>query len=111
MMVGSSGGMIIVNSGKWPCGFCGNGVQANSVQCTVCKKWIHKRCSGVRGDLSRVADVSGVDNVMGQSRASTLEMKGRVYASCVRSSMTYGSETRLVGVEPITTFIRSGRLK
>ena len=32
------------------------GVQANSVQCTVCKKWIHKRCSGVRGDLSRVAD-------------------------------------------------------
>ena len=71
-----------------------------------------------------------------------------VYASCVRSSMTYGSETRsllvdvglkferaemqmirwmcgislkdrrtneelrrLVGVEPITTFIRSGRLR
>ena len=28
------------------------------------------------------------------SRASPLEMKGRVYASCVRSSMTYGSETR-----------------
>ena len=66
------------------------------------------------------------------SRAPPLEMKGRVYASCVRSSMTYGSETRpylvdvglkferaemkdrrtneelrrLVGVEPITTFIR-----
>ena len=77
-----------------------------------------------------------------------LEMKGRVYATCVRSSMTYGSETmpllvdvglkferpemqmirwmcgisledrmtneelrRLVGVEPITTFIRSGRLR
>ena len=35
------------------------------------------------------------------SRASLLEMKGRVYASCVRSSMTYGSETRplLVDVE------------
>ena len=75
-------------------------------------------------------------------------MKGQVYASCVRSSMTYGSETRpllvdvglkferaelpmirwtcgislkdrrtikelrkLVGVEPITTFIRGGRLR
>ena len=75
-------------------------------------------------------------------------MKGRVYVSCVRSSMTYGSETRplladvelkferaemrmirwmcgismkdrrtneelrrLVGVEPITTVIRSGRLR
>ena len=78
------------------------------------------------------------------SRAPTLEMKGRAYASSVRSSMTYGSETRplidnvglkferaemqmigcmcgvsmkdrrtseelrkLVGVEPITTVIRS----
>ena len=28
------------------------------------------------------------------SIAPPLEMKGRVYASCVRSSMTYGSETR-----------------
>ena len=53
VLVGSSGGKMIVNSGKWPCGVCGKGVQANSVQCTVCQKWIHKRCSG---DLSRVAD-------------------------------------------------------
>ena len=153
VMVGSSGGKMIVNSGKWPCGVCGKGVQANSVQCTVCKKWIHKRCSGVRGDLSQVADgfrcrrcdgtiqevdlaedlmVDGEtyecvksfcylgDTLDGDggadlaatarirngwmkfrellpfltSRAPPLEMKGRVYASCVRSSMTYGSETR-----------------
>ena len=78
------------------------------------------------------------------SRAPPLKMKGRVYARCVRSTMTYGSETRpwladvlkleraemqmirwivsmknrrtseelfkLVGVEPITTVIRSDRL-
>ena len=56
VMVGSSGGKMIVNSGKWPCGVCGKGVRTNSVQCAVCKKWIHKRCSGVRGDLLRVAD-------------------------------------------------------
>ena len=56
VMVGSSGGKIIVNSGKWPCGVCGKGVQANSVQCTVCEKLIHKRCSGVRGDLLWIAD-------------------------------------------------------
>ena len=157
VMVGSSGGKLIVNSGKWPCGVCGKGVQANSVQCTVCKEWIHKWCSGVRGDLSRVADgfrcsrcdgtVQEVDlaedlMVDGEtyecvksfcylgdtldgdggvdlaatarirngwmkfrellpfltSRALTLEMKGRVYACCVRSSMTYGSETLLVDV-------------
>ena len=24
-------------SGKWPCGACGKGVHANSVQCTICK--------------------------------------------------------------------------
>ena len=47
---------MIVNSGKWPCGVCGKGVQANSVQCTICIKWMYKRCSGVRGDLSLVDD-------------------------------------------------------
>ena len=56
VMVGSSRGKMIVNSGKWPCGVCGKGVKVNSVQCTVGIKWIHKRCSGVRGDLSLVAD-------------------------------------------------------
>ena len=35
VMVGSSGGKMIVSSGKWPCGVCVKGVQANSVQFTV----------------------------------------------------------------------------
>ena len=38
VMVGGSGGKTIVNSGKWPCSVCGKGVQANSVQYTVCKQ-------------------------------------------------------------------------
>ena len=37
MRVGSSGGKMIAISGKWPCDVCGKGVQANFVQCTVCK--------------------------------------------------------------------------
>ena len=56
VMIVSSGGKMIVNSGKWPCGVCGKGVQENSVQCTVSKKLIHKGCSCVRGDLSWVAN-------------------------------------------------------
>ena len=168
---------------------------------------IHKWCSGVRGDLSRVADgfrcrrgdetiqeadlaedlvVDGetygcvksfcylADTLDGDggadlaatarirngwmkfrellpfltSRAPPLEMNGRVYSGCVRSSMTYENDTRpllvdvglkfertemqmirwmcgismkdrrttkelirLVGIEPITTIIRSGRLR
>ena len=35
VMFGRSGGKMIVNSGKWPCGVSVKGVQANSVQCTV----------------------------------------------------------------------------
>ena len=36
-----------------------------------------------------------------------LEMKGRVYASCVRSSMTYGSETRPLLVDAGLKFERA----
>ena len=39
--------------GVWPwC--CGRGVGANSVLCTACGKWCHKRCSGL-GRLSAAA--------------------------------------------------------
>ena len=40
-----------VESGKYPCGICGKGVGSNSIQCGGCKKWIHKKCSGVKGKL------------------------------------------------------------
>ena len=42
------------NTGKWPCGVCRKGVGANSIVCTVCKQWIHKRCSGIQGSLKIV---------------------------------------------------------
>ena len=159
VMVGSSGGKMIVNSGKRS---CGKGVQANSVHCTVCKKMIDKRCSGVRGDLSRVPDgfrcrrsdetILEVDDLMvdGEtyecvksfcyvgdtldgadlaatakirnglmkfrellpfltSRAPSLEIKGRVYASCVRSIMTYRSETRPLLVDVGLKFERADK--
>ena len=38
VMVGSSGGKMIVNYGKWLCDVSGILVQINSVNCTVCKK-------------------------------------------------------------------------
>ena len=41
------------------------------------------------------------------SRAPSLEMKGRVYASCVRSSMTNGSETRPLLVDVGLKFERA----
>jgi hypothetical protein len=39
------------NSGKYPCGVCKKGVGRNSVLCTMCKKWIHNKCCGVKGAL------------------------------------------------------------
>ena len=41
------------------------------------------------------------------SRAPSLEMKGRLYASCVRSSMTYGSETMPLLVDVRLKFERA----
>src|SRR2546426_367144 len=38
-------------SGKYPCGICKKGVGSNSIECTGCKKWIHKKCSGIKGAL------------------------------------------------------------
>ena len=32
-------------------GVCGKGVDANSIQCTLCMKWVHKCCSGINRKL------------------------------------------------------------
>ena len=40
-----------------PCGVCGKRVGSNSVQCRLCNKWVHGRCSGTRGSLKRIAGV------------------------------------------------------
>jgi hypothetical protein len=37
-----------------PCRVCDKRVKANSVLCIGCKKWVHKRCSGVKGVLEKV---------------------------------------------------------
>src|SRR5208282_1215302 len=39
------------NSGKFPCGICKKGVGRNSIYCTKCKKWIHKKCGVIRSRL------------------------------------------------------------
>ena len=33
---------------RWPCGVCGRGVGNNSLQCTSCQKWVHRKCSGIK---------------------------------------------------------------
>jgi len=40
---------------RWPCGVCSKGVGSNSLQCTSCQKWVHKKCSGIKGSVLKVA--------------------------------------------------------
>ena len=40
---------------RWPCSVCNKGVGSNSLQCTRCQKWVHKKCSGIKGSMSKVA--------------------------------------------------------
>ena len=135
-----------------PCGVCSKGVGSNSLQCTSCQKWVHKKCSGIKGSMLIVAksficrgclnpvtstghtsvDIGAstklelVDkfcylgdmlNVDGDADAAmeakirigwnkfrqlvplltnkdvSLIMRGRLYSSCVQSSMLHGNET------------------
>jgi len=39
---------------RWPCGVCGRGVGNNSIQCTSCKKWVHRKCSGIMASMYKV---------------------------------------------------------
>jgi len=39
---------------RWPCGVCGRGVGGNSIQCTSCQKWVHRKCSGIEGSMYKV---------------------------------------------------------
>jgi len=137
---------------RWLCCVCGRGVGSNSIQCTSCHKWVHKKCSGIKGSMYKVmrsfisrgcsnpvistghtsvnigasANLEVVDkfcylgdmfSVAGDADAAveatirigwnkfrqlvplltnrdiSLIRRGRLYSSCVRSSMLHGSET------------------
>jgi len=39
---------------RWPCGVCGRGNGNNSIQCTSCQQWVHRKCSGIKGSIYKV---------------------------------------------------------
>jgi len=61
MRVNMSGTKVVMNGRwgsravGWPCGVCSKGAGSNSLQCTSCQKWVHKKCSGRKGSMSKVA--------------------------------------------------------
>jgi len=142
----------VQKAARWPCGVCGRCVGSNSIQCTSCQKWIHKKCSGIKGSMYKVmksficrgcsnpvistghtsVDIGASANleVVGKfcslgdmlsvdgdadaaveariqigwnkfrelvplltNRDISLIRRGRLYSSCLQSSMQHGSET------------------
>ena len=72
-------GDVALNPGptQYPCSFCGKGVGAGSVKCSLCDKWIHSKCEG----LSR-------SQVIALSRASNLNYTCRVCKDSQMVSMS-----------------------
>ena len=40
---------------RWPCGICVRGVGNNSIQCTSCQKWVHRKCSGINEACTKLS--------------------------------------------------------
>ena len=55
VMISGGRQMVWRKAAGWPCGVCNKGVGSNSLQCTGCQRWVHGRCSGMGGGVSRVA--------------------------------------------------------
>jgi len=44
---------VTQKAARWLCGVCGRRVGNNSIQCTSCKKWVLRKCSG-KGSMPKV---------------------------------------------------------
>ena len=55
VMISGERQMVLQKAARWPCGVCNKGVGSNSLQCTSCQKWVYKKCSGIKGSMSKVA--------------------------------------------------------
>ena len=51
MKSGTNEGPVFA-SGKYPCGLCYKGVGRNSICCSFCKHWVHKRYIGLKRRLT-----------------------------------------------------------
>ena len=75
VMFGGRGSKAAIGHVKYPCSVCSKGVGSNSVLCGICKKWVHKRCSGISGSLSQVQDFECRACKGGEVRQANEELK------------------------------------
>jgi len=46
-------------TGRYPCAICKKGVGGNSIRCRKCGKWVHGKCSGIKGSLKMKEETFG----------------------------------------------------
>jgi len=54
VMISGERHKVMQKAVRWPCGVCGRGVGNNSIQCASCQKWVHSKCSGIKGNIYKV---------------------------------------------------------
>ena len=53
ILISGSGLDLLESLSKFPCAVCySKGVGVNSIMCSACKLWVHKKCSGLSGRIS-----------------------------------------------------------
>ena len=53
---------VLKKSGKYPCGVCQSGVgSSKAIFCDGCKRWVHKKCSGIQGPLPLTLSSGALD--------------------------------------------------
>ena len=61
---------------RWPCGVCSKGDGSNLLQCTRFHKWVHKKCSGIKGSMSKVAKSFICRDCLNPVTSAELELVG-----------------------------------
>ena len=66
---------LMSQSGKYPCVACLTRVSNNSIECSQCKLWVHKRCNVITGCL-----VAGLNNIWLRCHEKARPIDGRSVA-------------------------------
>ena len=56
LMISGHGLDLLRDSGAFPCAVCRTGVGTNSIQCSRCSFWVHKKCCGFKGKITANPD-------------------------------------------------------
>lgn len=59
ILVSRVGGGDVKEEDEWPCSICWKSSENKSILCNVYHKWVHKRCTGIKGKLQYVIGFEG----------------------------------------------------